>query len=279
MNVEEYILSGIVETYVLGLADEAEQAEFEEMCRQHPQVMAARVSFEADLEKQSLQNAVSPPADVKKAILSHLELADHVAPVVSINTPTQTAYGNTEIAGTGSRMKYFAAASVILLAGSALLNFYLFSQYKNYSGLYTELVASQQRLANNNEVMQTKLQTYQEDLNLMNDTNVVMIRMPGTNVPTSPAPSSLATIYWHKKSKDVYLHVNNMPAPENDKQYQLWALVDGKPVDAGVFDIKDDIVTIKMKNIPRAQAFAVTLEKKGGSPSPNMEQLYIMGKV
>ena len=39
------------------------------------------------------------------------------------------------------------------------------------------------------------------------------------------------------QSKEVYLLVNQLPTPDPDKQYQLWAIVDGNPVDAGVFDM------------------------------------------
>jgi hypothetical protein len=35
VNVKEYILSGIVESYVLGLATEVEQQEFEALCKQY----------------------------------------------------------------------------------------------------------------------------------------------------------------------------------------------------------------------------------------------------
>jgi hypothetical protein len=34
-----------------------------------------------------------------------------------------------------------------------------------------------------------------------------------------------------------------------------------------------------MKNIPAAQGFAITLERKGGSLSPTMDQMYVNGKV
>jgi anti-sigma-K factor RskA len=34
-----------------------------------------------------------------------------------------------------------------------------------------------------------------------------------------------------------------------------------------------------MNPITSAQAFAVTLEKEGGSPSPTMDQMYVMGKI
>ena len=58
-------------------------------------------------------------------------------------------------------------------------------------------------------------------------------------MPTSPATSNIATVYWDTKSKDVYLIVNNLPEPPSDRQYQLWAIVDGQPVDAGVFDVQN----------------------------------------
>jgi len=35
---------------------------------------------------------------------------------------------------------------------------------------------------------------------------------------------------------------------------------------------------MKMKNIPSAQAFAITLEPTGGSPTPTMP-IYVMGKT
>jgi anti-sigma-K factor RskA len=54
-------------------------------------------------------------------------------------------------------------------------------------------------------------------------------------------------------------------------------LVDGKPVDAGL--LEDCNGVCKLKNIPKAQAFAITLEDKGGSASPHLDQLYVIGNV
>jgi anti-sigma-K factor RskA len=88
----------------------------------------------------------------------------------------------------------------------------------------------------------------------------------------------MATLFWDTKTKDVYIMPNKLPKVEDDKQYQLWALVDGKPVDAGVLDPRCGSVC-KMKNIPAAQAFAITLEKAGGSPTPTLSAMYVMGKV
>jgi anti-sigma-K factor RskA len=71
-----------------------------------------------------------------------------------------------------------------------------------------------------------------------------------------------------------------MPSNDADHQYQLWALVNGKPVDLGVFDANGKLEGLQvMKNIGEAQTFAVTLEPKGGSISPTMSQLMVMGNI
>ena len=107
---------------------------------------------------------------------------------------------------------------------------------------------------------------------------MVAIKMNGSSAPASPDRSSLATVYWDTRSKDVYLMVNNLPQPETGKQYQLWAIVDNKPVDAGMLDMAKGHIMVKMKNIPRAQLFAITLEQAGGSPTPK-GPMYVLGKV
>jgi hypothetical protein len=77
-------------------------------------------------------------------------------------------------------------------------------------------------------------------------------------LPISPA--SVALVFWNKSTKEVFLDVKNLPVPPEGMQYQLWALDNGVPVDAGVFDLADAGNLQKLKSINNAQAFAVTLE-------------------
>lgn len=273
MNIQEYISSGIVESYVLGLANDQEQAEFERMCAAHSEVSAARDAFEISLEQESLANAVPPPKNLRSQILAEIEIEKEN----SVDT-TKTMRGIVDgpemiekapVIKMKGWVRYIAAASVILLIASTALNFYFFNQYKSFSTKYDDVVAKNAAYAQNEK-------EYQNTINKLSDPAMAIIKMAGDSVPTSPAPSSMATIYWDTRTKDVFLLINNMPEASADKQYQLWAIVDGVPVDAGVFDIAKGIVV--MKNIPRAQAFAVTLEKRGGSPTPK-GQMYVLGKV
>ena len=74
MNIQEYISSGIIESYVLGLATDEERQEFERMCAEHHEVRKARESFELSLEKHTLQDAVKPPNNIKSKIFAEIEI-------------------------------------------------------------------------------------------------------------------------------------------------------------------------------------------------------------
>jgi anti-sigma-K factor RskA len=270
VNIKEYISSGIIESYVLGLASPEEATEFERMCAAHQEVRAARDAFELEMEKQAMDRAIAPPAHLKSKIFAEIEIesdSNDVQPVYRIPKPVVRA----------GWMKFLAAASLILLLASTLMNLYFFSQYKKYISKYDELLANQTQMASVNQTLQTKLQDYDSMINRIKDPAMIVVKLPG--VPGSPNPTSLATVYWNNQSKDVYLLVNNLPLPVEGKQYQLWALVDGKPVDAGVFEMGSGSGLVRMKNIPQAQAFAITLEKKGGSDKPDLSSLYVLGKV
>jgi anti-sigma-K factor RskA len=277
VNTQEYISSGIVESYVLGLADEAERVEFEQMCTLHAEVRLARDAFELSLEQHAIASAVAPPAPLREAILQQLsaEPAAEIrgnAPVVQMQPIRRAAIPMT--------MRYVAAAAIILLVGSAGLNIYYFNKYRDFSQRYDQLLSQQTELAKNNDVLQTKLSTYEHTITGLTDTNMAVIKMYGSGVPSngSPAPGSLATVLWDTRSKDVYLMVNNLPQPTAGKQYQLWAIVDNQPVDAGMLKMENGQMMVKMKNIPRAQLFAITLEQQGGSPTPK-GPMYVLGKV
>jgi anti-sigma-K factor RskA len=268
VNVQEYISSGIVESYVLGLANPEDLAEFERMCAAHSEVRAARDAFERLLERRLMEEAVLPPPSLKAKIFSQIQIETDKLPgnknparPVPVIRPSWT--------------RYAAAAAVVLLLGSVALNIYLLNQYKGSLARYDALVATQTQLAASNRALQTNLQDYQAAMDQIRNPQMAVIKMPGVTAN----PNSLATVYWNTQTKDVYLLVNQLPRPSAEKQYQLWAIVDGKPVDAGIFDVDGGPSFVKLKNIQHAEAFAITLEKKGGSESPTMDAMYVMGKV
>ncbi len=276
MNIDTYISSGVVESYVLGLADTQEAAEMEMLIPQYPELKKAIEEFEISLEVAAFANAVTPSEDTRKQLMLALQ-DDFVATVIPItkseDTPKVIPFSNTTSTTQKSWVKYLAAASVILLVASAALNVYYYSKYNEASSQVTALLNEKNNLTADNQKMQVKYLDLFGNFGLMTDPNMVKVSMPGIK----GKENNLATVFWDSKTKDVYLLANKLPEAPSDKQYQLWALVDGKPVDAGMLTDCNGIC--KLKVIEKAQAFAITLEKKGGSPTPNLNELYVMGNV
>ena len=99
---------------------------------------------------------------------------------------------------------------------------------------------------------------------------------------SAKAPQASMLIAFNPEQEEVMIDLSSIKMPSNDEdhQYQLWAMVDGKPVDLGVFDSEVDSTGMKkMKSIKNAQAFAVTLEIRGGSLNPNMDQMMAIGSI
>jgi len=161
------------------------------------------------------------------------------------------------------------------LVGSSILNFYFLSQYKKYSNQYSQILDSQAVVAADAKQMKMKAENYAAAIKMMHDTNMAMVKMLGVQQHRDNS----ATVFWDKKTKDVYLMADNLPKPPAGMQYQLWAIVDGKPIGAGLLNWENPSVSTPVTNIQSAQAFAITLEKAGGSERPTEDAMIVMGNT
>ena len=77
-KIREYIESGLLEFYVLGLATPLEVKEVEEMAKAHDEVRAAIDEFSKILEKKVRANAVAPDPVVKPMLMATLNYIDRL---------------------------------------------------------------------------------------------------------------------------------------------------------------------------------------------------------
>ena len=265
MNIKEYISSGVVESYVLGLLTAQERFEFEQYCEAYPELKTARDAFEVAVEKQAMENAVSPPVGVKEKILSAIQQkpASITSKIISMEPTTRRSSG----------LRWMAAASIILFLVAGYFAYTFYNQTKELKNSNSELEAK----ANRTDSILNKML---EEQRIISDPNVAVVNLVGT----TPAKAT-ANIYWDSTSADVYLVVKNMPQLPSDKQYQLWSIINGpggqlQPSSLGLFDIGDNKkLILKMSNVKKADAFAITIENRGNTAGPNLEQLQSMGKT
>ena len=258
MNIKEYISSGVVESYVLGLLTAQERFEFEKYCESYPELVEARNAFELAVEKQAMRDAVQPPADTKGKILSVIEQkpASNTSKIISMEPTTNRRSG----------FNWLAAASVILFLVAGYFAYDFYNQNKE--------------LKRSNEEVTAKFNSVDSILNerkIMEAENVTVVNMVAMK-PNAPS----ANIYWDTTSANVYMLVKNMPKLASDKQYQLWSLIDSnglKPTSLGLFDGGKEKVIIKMNSAQKADAFAITIENRGNPGGPDLGQLQNMGKT
>ena len=98
--------------------------------------------------------------------------------------------------------------------------------------------------------------------NALSNVKIAMLASMAKN-----APEARAVIAWDGNAQEGILKTSGMPAAGADQDYQLWVIDPSyqKPVSAGVFDPAAGSHFAPIHRIMKADKFAVTLEKKGGS--------------
>ncbi|MFZ1330831.1 MAG: anti-sigma factor [Flavobacteriales bacterium] len=268
MNAIELINSGILEAYVLGQASDEEVALVERMRITEGSVRAELEALNVALEDVALRGAVKPPEFVKTQIMDRIAKDNSAREPIRM-MPQQTSERS------GNSWQWLAAASIIGLLFSVGLNVY---QHNKLDNVKEELARSEQQrsvFAQEIEVQRTSLEHSKEQLAVLQDPNASVITLQGMGA----AAGRTARVYWDKTSAEVYVDHHSIPPPPAGKQYQLWILVDGNPVDAGVLPLSDPDGLERMKDVQTGQTFAVTIEKLGGSESPDLSALVFMGQV
>lgn len=271
MNIEEYISSGILESYILGLASPEEAGILECVMKNSAEVRTAFEEAQKTLEDLATAQAVTPPNDLEVKIWAKIQqeqIAEETKPVLpekpdhKIGEITQKIYPNKAI----NWQKYAVAASVLFFV-SIIGNFFWINDISNNKKEIAKLQTEKKS-------QDLALQTSQEKLAILSNPNILSVPLKGVE----KYPDSKAMVYWDKNSKNVYLNAENLPKAPEGMQYQLWAIVNGKPVSAGMYTSEKDTRTA-LSNIPSAQAFAITLEKQGGSAAPTMENMFVIGNI
>lgn len=276
VDASRFISSGLIEAYVSGLATSNEIQELERGMTQYPEVAAAVNDCQLDMEHYVTLQAKTPPPEIKQRIfriITDEETARENGTFTEEPVPDEFPERKVYVSST---WRWVAVAAIILLLGSLLLNYVFFGQINDHKSRYEALLSTHNALASETNLYRTRIEQMEHSMALVKDPSMKAVKMPGTK----PFPTALATVYWNQQSKEVFIMVNNLPEPADGKQYQLWAIVGGKPVDMGVFEMGDHHELLqKMKSIDNAEMFAITLERKGGSPVPTLDQMYVAGKA
>ena len=252
-----------MESYALGELTQSERLEVERNLAQYPELRAELTLIEETMEAFAFSMERKPKTDVKERILNSIAPGSKPEAKVVPMAP----------------WKYATAASIAL---ALFASFLAYNYYHNWKDSETNLIAMRQQneqFAQDYNQVNQRLDAIENEMQIVSNPEFARVVMKGTQ----NAPQALASVYWNQNTQEVYLDIQNLKALAQDQQYQLWAIVDGKPVDMGVFDSTDNGATLagllKMKATGKAAAFAVTIERRGGKSSPSLETMQVLGNT
>jgi anti-sigma-K factor RskA len=264
-DIQEIIESGKLELYVLNVLPYDEVALIESHFNTSPQIRHEIEEIQATLQLYAKAHFVTPNALLKNQIMDTLEKNN--------KTPTNQPNSSRPQVMSPKRTPLSIAAQILPWLAAASLSIVAFSFYnKNQESIkaFEECRKATQQMDKHQKV----IIALQQKLDVIISPTTKSIELKGLE----SAPKAKVTVYWNSMREATYLVINNLPEPTSDKQYQLWAIVDKKPVDAGVF--KFDLADVQtMKAFEKAEAFAVTLEPVGGSENPTLDKMVVLGTL
>ncbi len=298
MDLSCIILSGDLELYILGMLPEEEAYKIQQLAILFPEVQAELDIIGESLEGVATIAAVAPSPAVKDNVMNKLRalkvqeendrkvehnissfnpltkvITEHPLNIVEdeVNKSKYKESPVVPMSGKTNNKVWLTAASVIGLILSLGAVIYLVSENRTTKN---ELASISQRVdtLNKNNIAQ------QQEILAFSETMLMAENKDYKKVPLSALPGrqeALANVLWNTKTYEVYISDMSLPEAPSGKQYQLWAIVDGKPVDAGMLsDAK--YLAQRMKQFQKADAFAISIEQQGGSAVPT--DVYLMGK-
>lgn len=275
MNIKEYIESGTLEAYVLGSLTAKEAAQVEADIALYPELAKEMQAIEQAIFDMAGANAVEPPAGMDDKIWNSIQQKGNNAGAAESTTqnqpkiiPLQTEYRKP--------MQWRSAAVILALIGSLIVNLILWNQGRQQKEDKEALTAKMDQAQADQKQVAQLLDGYEKAKNMMADTAMQTIVM---HTMQKGHPMA-ATLYWSKDKGEAYVAMDALPAPPKGMQYQLWVIQNGKPVDMGVLPNSMANTPAMQKvnmSITTGEAFAISLEKEGGNPTPTT--VYVLGKA
>lgn len=276
MNIQNYISSGILESYWMGELTQEEMRQVDQVAEKYPEVAQELKAVGMDINSFAEASDKKPDKSVLTHALAEIENESEKTRLRKLEDSEQLLTQSIR----KPTFAYWKVAAAVLILVSAGLNIYFYQEWKQSESDVIALSQQNSVLANevnnrNEEMNEQSQQLAFANLRIahfLSDDNI-HVRMDGSEI----SPESFANVFWNKKSNSVFISVDNLPEPPHGHQYQLWAIKPGQaPIDAGIFDHSQLVQELKVIR-GEVVAFAVTLEEEGGVVNASVDKTYVKG--
>ena len=252
LNLSQVRKSGILEQFVLGQSTLVEVETINTYLTKYPELRTDIDEIETSLVYYSEAYAALPP----EGLISQVKDAISFTKPSGVSSTTKSVNPSTS----GTTNRWIAGLLALALAASA----YLLNSNSNKQ----QTIDEQRQL----------IIDCQEEGKLTSQRMAIIehINAKGTEAisiePTPNYPETGIIIYVNAEKKQNILQINSLPQLAANESFQLWSLGSGDPKPMDVFDTLGSKF-LSSGFVGESTAYAITIEKKGGSQTPNLEKL------
>lgn len=255
MTIQEIRDSGLLELYAIGDLSVNDRAAVAQALKDFPVLKQDLFEIEQALQFYGKIHGITPPSNTLDNILKEIK-----------DNPAKPAEPNSAVETANSKPNSGSAWSNWLLAGLiAVLAITAGTSWNNGRNAKKELIALQQDCDKLQQAHDTKIAVYAAANDYDND--IVKIGA------TEKYPDTKIVLYTNPEKNRNILQLDNLPQITADQSFQLWSLKDGQdPIPLDVFDVSNNkLIQVTLEE--NTNAYAITIEPKGGSQSPNLADL------
>ncbi|MDW3196059.1 MAG: anti-sigma factor [Cytophagales bacterium] len=250
LNLDDYIKSGILEEYAMGLLPEDQAEEVFRMAQIHPRVKREIQRIEQTLKHLSFSYGVKPPVGLGPLIQAKvISGGARLSKKPSIPRPQLLAY---------------ASAAMMFLFLALVLSLYLNTR------------SDLNEIARGTNFELTQLRSQNEELarQLKQANNLAIQR---TRLVTANDEQQYAWVYTGQN--ELLVCTSYLPSPPENQQYQLWSIVQGQTMNSGVIPLQSTGAMSSLTRYTGTGQYAITIEPIGGSRKPTLDKIIVSGGV
>ncbi|SNS66670.1 Anti-sigma-K factor RskA [Belliella buryatensis] len=272
MDIQAYISSGKLELFVLGELSVREQEEVMKLAEQYPEIRKELDQIEEAMFAFDNLSGKAPSTSLKAQVMDTWE--KEVKPAASDQAiPSK---GEGKVVPLQPWKAYAAAASIVAVVASVFAIYYATRYYDVDQRL---MAMVQERAVLAEELDNYKVNYEQTDAQLETLLTGNFERVPMKGDGFEMQKDAQVDVWWDKGAESVFISVNTLNELDENSDYQLWAIGDDGPVGIGLVNAGQKFSLQQMQAVAAAGAFAITIEPKGGSESPTLEKLVVLGPV
>lgn len=240
MDKEQFLRSGLLEQYVLGLTDPEEEELVNNYLERFPELRSEVNNLHQALMSYAANQDIPPPKSVSTSFIPK------------------------------RRKKSFTGS--LVMVPLLLLTGLLVWAYQNGQQHQMEVIQLEAEYA----ALKTYCEQNQNKLNkaqaIIADSEAILLN------PIPDGETYFAIAYWNTKNKACWIDPSQLPALDKGLQYQVWADVNGEMISIGL--IPDNAKQlIHLDFLTEAESINVTIEKTGGAEHPTVSLLAVNGLI